>query len=970
MAALSATEIAALPVAEVYGAMGTSAEGLTTAEAARRRERVGPNALPHVPGKPLIAKLAANFTHVMAILLWVAGIVGFIAGLPELGVAIWLVNIINGAFSFWQEYKAEKATLALARLLPAQVRLERDGIEGRIPAADVVPGDVILLAEGDHVPADARLVNEAQLRVDQSTLTGESDAVRKTADPVLDANVPEPDLRDLVFAGTSIAAGAGRAVVYATGSSTSFGRIAYLTQSVPEEMSPLQKELGQATRVVTVLAVGIGAVFFALALAFARINPAESFIFALGMVVAFVPEGMLPLVTLALAMSTQRMARRNALVKRLSAVETLGCTTVICTDKTGTLTQNEMTVRRLWLPGGRLEVSGVGYAPSGAIEPADRTGDAVGGPADTDIDRGDLVELLRASLLCNDARLVPPDESAGEGRWSALGDATEAALLVAARKGGLEADAEARARPRLAELPFDSRRKRMTTIHDASGEGPGTSEQRAGTREPDKPRALLAYVKGAPGELIARCTKYRIDGADRPFDQEMRAGAIAAVDGYARDGLRVLALARRELRLAPAEFDAERIETDLTLLGLVAMHDPPRPEVADAVATCHRAGIRVVVITGDYGLTAESIARRIGVIRGEVRLVTGAEVEAMTDEALAEALAGEVVIARASPEHKLRVVTILQGLGHVVAVTGDGVNDAPALRKADIGVAMGLAGTDVAKEAADMVLTDDNFASIVSAVEEGRGVYGAIKKFVGYIFTSNAPEAWPFILFAFSGGRIPVALPVMQILAIDLGTDMAPALALGSEPPEPGIMEEPPRSRHDHVITRGLLVRSLLYLGTIQSVAAMAAFFLLYWTSGYAGQWLDLPSTGPIYEAATAMTLAAIVMTQIGNLFAHRTERVSIAQLGWRRMLGNRLIWIGLIAEIVLVLLLVYTPLANAIFGTAPFAPAYWLFLVALAPALLVADELRKAVARRRGRPQLTDLRTPLTRSARTGGGA
>jgi len=967
---VAADSVAGLPVADVPAALETSTEGLTSAEAASRRARFGPNALPHVPGRSLASRLVADLTHVMALLLWVAGAVGFIAGLPELGIAIWLVNLINGGFSFWQEYKAEKATAALARLLPQQVRLVRDGIEGRVAADEIVPGDVVLLAEGDHVPADARLIEEAELRVDQSTLTGESDPVRKTSDPVLDTGVAEPDLRDLVFAGTSVAAGAGRAVVYATGAATAFGRIAYLTQTVSDALSPLQIELAQATRVVTVLAVAIGAVVFALSVAVVHIGAAESFIFAMGMVVAFVPEGMLPLVTLSLAMATQRMASRHALVKRLSAVETLGCTTVVCTDKTGTLTQNEMTVRRIWLPGGSFVVSGVGYAPVGEIRP-DRgeTASADGGTADgrpaDRATRSDLVGLLTAATLCCDARLVPPDAGGGTDRWTALGDPTEAALVVAGRKAGIDPAAEAQTRPRLRELPFDSHRKRMATIHRDAAD----ADVDAGAGPPP----AVVFVKGAPAEMLARCTSVRLDGVDRPLDAAARDRAMAANDAYARSGLRVLAIASRGL--GPDErvddLEVDDVESELTLLGLAAMHDPPRPEVEAAVETCHRAGLRVVLITGDYGLTAESIARRIGIIHGDVKLVTGAELDSMSDAALGRALAEDVVFARVSPEHKLRVVTALQALGHVVAVTGDGVNDAPALRKADIGVAMGLAGTDVAKESADMILLDDNFASIVGAIEEGRGVYAAIKRFVGYIFTSNTPEAWPFILFAFSGGRIPLALPVMQVLAIDLGTDMAPALALGAEPPEPGVMDRPPRSLGDHVITRGLLVRSLLYLGTIQSIVALSAFFLFYWTNGYAGQWLDLPASGPIYAAATAMTLASIVMTQVGNLFAHRTDRISILRLGRQRLLGNRLIWVGIAVELVLILLLVYTPVANAIFGTAPFAPAYWLYLVIWLPVLLVADELRKAVVRRRERSRAAAPASsaPTIRSARAGGG-
>jgi potassium/sodium efflux P-type ATPase len=762
------------------------------------------------------------------------------------------------------------------------------------------------------------LVQADDLQVDQSTLTGESYPVRKTADAVLQTNFSRPELSNLVFAGTSVAAGTGKAVVFATGMGTEFGKIANLTQSVGDEPSPLQKEIVVVTRVVTAIAVGVGLIFFILALLLAGMNLSESFIFGLGMIVAFVPEGLLPTITLSLAMGVQRMVKRNALVKRLSGVETLGCTTVICTDKTGTLTQNEMTVRGLWLAGQRLTVTGVGYAPEGQILD---NGKPVSNPADHD-----LYQLLLAAAQCNNARVVSPNTE--PNRWTVLGDPTEAALRVVAMKGGLDLEVEARRRPRLRELPFDSRRKRMSTIH-----------QDVNSR--------VAYVKGAPKEMLALSTHVCIDGRAEPLDSQLRAQITAANDDFARSGLRVLAIAQREL---PDVFSnlsastAETIEYDLTFIGLMAMMDPPRPEVAEAVGKCHNAGIRIVMITGDYGLTAESIARRIGIIHSDnARIVTGTDLEVMTDEALKEVLQGEVLFARVAPEHKLRVVQALQELGHVVAVTGDGVNDAPALKKADIGVAMGIVGTDVAKEAADMILTDDNFASIVNAIEEGRAVYANIKKFITYIFTSNTPEAVPFVVFAFSQARIPLALNIMQILAIDLGTDMLPALALGKERPEPGIMDKPPRNLREHIITPSILLRAYLWLGMIQSLAAMAAFYFMYWTNGYQGQWIDLPDKGELYRAATAMTLAAVVATQIGNVFAQRTERISVFRIG---LFSNRLIWIGIAVEVILILLIVYVPFLQNIFGTAAFPPQYWLFLLAWTPALLFADELRKALLR------------------------
>ncbi len=914
--------IHSLPIAQVYVALQSRPQGLTHAEATARLQRYGSNTIREIQGIPLYRKLFANFTHLMALLLWAGGIVAFIAQMPQLGVAIWLVNLINGAFSFWQEYRAEKASAALRKLLPHYVRVQRDGAEERILAEEIVPGDVMLLAEGDRIPADGRLIEASDLRADQSTLSGESRPVRKTSDAVLSKALMRAEIPNLVFAGTNVAAGVGKAVVFATAMETEFGKIARLTQSLEEELSPLQQEMAHATKIVTVIAVGVGALFFLLAIAVAGVDLAESFIFALGMIVAFVPEGMLPTVTLALAMGTQRMARRNALIKKLSAVETLGCTTLICTDKTGTLTENEMTVRELWVDGRRLTITGAGYTPEGQI--------LEGGQAVT-MDDAALQQLLVAAALCNNARLMAPDGDSG--RWTILGDPTEAALLVAARKAGIDLDAQARRMPRVRELPFDSRRKRMSTIHQM----PSFDVQTPGR---------LALVKGAPKEVLALCNTIRRNGTDVPLEETRCAEIIAANDDYARNGLRVLAVAERPLTESITAYEPEVIERDLIFLGLVAMMDPPRPEVAEAVEKCRRAHIRIVMLTGDYGLTAESIARRIGIVAGpHPPIITGAELDAMSDDRLQDHLREQVIFARVAPEHKLRVVSALQTLGHIVAVTGDGVNDAPALKKANIGVAMGRAGTDVAKEAADMILTDDNFASIVNAVEEGRAVYANITKFLTYIFTSNAPEAVPFIIFVLSRARIPLALNVMQILSIDLGTDMVPALALGTEGPEPGLMDKPPRNLRDHVITIPLLARAYLFLGLIQGAATMAAFYFMYWTNGYWGKWLDLPSSGDLYQAATAMALGAVVATQIGNVLTQRTERISTFRVP---LFSNRLIWIGIGTELALVAAIVYLPFLQWIFDTAAFPFANWLFLFAWTPSLLIADEIRKAIVRAR----------------------
>ncbi len=931
--------IETIPAPEVYAALGARPGGLSREEAAKRLERYGPNNIREIKGKSLLVKFLANFIHLMAVLLWIAGLVAFIARMPQLAVSIWMVNLINGAFSFWQEFKAERATEAMRRMLPSYARVFRDGAVQRVQAVELVPGDVILLSEGDRISADARLVEAAELRVDQSTLTGESLHVRKTNDAVAGNGLARIEIPNIAFAGTSVVSGTGKGVVFATGMETEFGRIAGFTQGLGDELSPLQKEMQRVTKMVTAIAVCAGTVFFLLAVTFAGVDLAESFIFGMGMIVAFVPEGLLPTVTLSLAMGVQRMAGRNALIKRLSAVETLGCTSVICTDKTGTLTQNEMTVREIRLAGGgALSVTGTGYSPEGRIRdasgasvsfPESAAGVDAGGGIEGSVGgnaraSGDLRKLLTAAGLCNNSRLLPPD---GErSRWTVIGDPTEGALRVLAQKAGLDLEAEERKTPRLRELPFDSRRKRMSTIH----------------------RAVTVYVKGAPGEVLGLCTRVLADGTEQQMDESRRSRIMDANDAYARQGLRVLAVAGRSIlpegegRAAAGlpDYTPEAVERDLTFFGLIAMMDPPRPEVREAVEKCRRAGIRIVMITGDYGLTAESVARRIGIIRGEdPRIVSGADLDAMTDEDLEQVLRGEAIFARAAPEHKLRIVSALRQSGHVVAVTGDGVNDAPALKKADIGVAMGISGTDVAKEASDMILTDDNFASIVNAIEEGRAVYANIKKFTTYIFTSNTPEAVPFILFALSRARIPLALNVMHILAVDLGTDLIPALGLGAERVEPGIMDKPPRSLNEHVITPSLLVRAYLFLGPLQSLAVMAAFYFQYWTHGFRGQWLDLPSSGPLYESATAMALACVVTTQIGNLFAQRTERVSAFRAG---LFGNRLLWVGIVSELVIVLAIVYAPFMQEIIGTRAFPPENWLFLFAWAPLLPVADECRK----------------------------
>jgi len=997
-----------LPISEAFQSLESAPTGLSPAEAQARLTLYGRNVLAEPAGIPVWHKLLTHTTHPIALLLWVAGGLIIVGGRPLLGLVIWIVVLVNASFSLWQEYRAGRAVATLKQLLPAYTRVIRAGVEAKLPVAEVAPGDVLILAEGDNIPADARVVEEYGLRVNNSALNGEALPARKTAEASLRDGLTEVERPNLVFAGTSVVSGTGRVVVFATGMLTQFGRIASLTQSVKEAPSALQKEIARAARITAWIAFGLGILVFVDGLWEVRLPLLSAFTFAIGVIVAVIPEGLLPTVTLSLAMAVQRLARRGVLVKRLSTVERLGATSVICTDKSGTLTQNQMTVREVWVAGHRLEVSGVGYEPKGAFTPAlpeeratqakgvslrdlptkhpersaaapstsasvsltlhsasaqDAPPRAVEGAISVSLEgmndgglsedlEADLHALLIAATLCNNSRLNPP--SAERPQWTCLGDQTEAALRVVALKGGVDEQTANAAYPRVHELPFDARRKRMSTIH-VKAEG-GTlrvkdEEDSAFTLPPSS----FAVVKGAPKEVLQLCTHILVQGETRPLDNAMRTEILAANDDCARRVLRVLALARRELPPRTGAYTPEGVEQNLTFLGLLAMMDPPRPEVAAAIQTCHAARIRLVIITGDYGLTAESLAKRVGLLKADTpRILTGAEVEALNDIELETALAEEIIFARMAPEHKLRVVAALQRRGEVVAVTGDGVNDAPALRKADIGIAMGVTGTDVAKEAAHVILTDDNFAAIVGAIEEGRAVYDNLRKFVTYIFASNVPEVMPFILTALF--RIPLALTVTQLLAIDLGTDLLPALALGTERPEPDVMRRSPRRFGQSLLDRGLFLRAFLWLGLIETVLCYAGFFLVYYWSGYVNPFTlpraDLISfaerlttpAGLVYILATTVFHAGVVTAQIGNAFTCRTEKGRVYRLG---LFSNRFLLVGIGFELALILALIYLPPLATLFEHRPLPLFYWGGLLLYAPVVYGLDRMRKSLARR-----------------------
>jgi sodium/potassium-transporting ATPase subunit alpha len=908
-----------LPAGDVLDRLDTGNGGLSPDEARERLALFGRNVLVEPDRYFLLRGLARHFTHFLALLLWIAAALSFAAdfmkpgeGMATIGWAILGVIMINAVFAFLQEYKAERAVHALHRLLPDTAWVMRGGESIEVDRSEIVPGDLLVLGEGERVPADARLIEATGMLVDTAALTGESQPKRRTAEVMVNGHWL--DSPNLVFAGTTILSGHGRAAVFGTGMRSEFGTIAGLTATVETSLSPLQQEIVAVTRVVAMISFAMGISFFAIGI-WTGLGFWISAIFGIGIIVANVPEGLLPTVTLALAMSSQRMAKRHALIKHLSSVETLGCTTVICTDKTGTLTENRMKVDRFYADGLVIESRESCFITRGRMVST----------ADAERWR----PFFDALLHCHNAKRVRrPD-----GRFTVTGDSTEVALLEFAIEHGLAHRPPLR---RMGELAFDADRKRMSTLHWSEGR-------------------LIAFTKGAPESVLALCTKTMAYGEVLPMTREERAGILAQSRSFAEQAYRVLAIAMRDIAHQPEHLEVETIEEDLTFLGLVAMMDPPHREVPDAIIKCRKAGIRVIMITGDHPLTALAIAQKIGLMPKQAKqpptdfvpMIEGSQLEKMSDEQLRQLLTpsrpGELdpVFSRMAPRHKLQVVSILKEMGEVVAVTGDGVNDAPALKKAHIGIAMGLAGTDVAKETAGIILLDDNFATIVNAIEEGRTVFDNIRKFATYVLVSNVPEVVPYLMYGLFG--MPLALTIPQVLAVDLGTDMVPALALGADPPQPGMMNVPPRPRTERLLNRHLLLRAYFFLGLNSAVLAMGAFFLYLFTQGWMwGTPLNWSST--LYKEATTVSLAGIVLAQVANVFACRSDRISAVKLGW---FSNPLILWGIVTEISLLTLIIYTPIGNSIFGTSPL-PA-WIFgpLLLGAMALLLAEESRKFVVNR-----------------------
>jgi calcium-translocating P-type ATPase len=894
------------PLAHFLRHVRAGRNGLSSREADRRVLVFGANKLRKRVQRTWPRDLARQFTHPLALLLWMASALAMVSGAPVLAAAIITVIVLNAVLAFIQEQEAARAIDALAQYLPAQAKVIRDQRIHTVSAIAIVPGDLIVVDEGDRICADARIVDGA-LDVDMSALTGEVLPAFRAAGAASGTR-PLLEAQDLILSGTTCITGEAHAVVYATGMHTELGRIAALSERINPGASPLEKEVRRVAWIIAGVAVISAAAFLPVGILAARLSLATALTFCVGLLVGNVPEGLLPTITLSLADAVRTLARRGALVKRLSAVETLGSTTVICTDKTGTLTANEMRVTEIWTTQTRLAFS-------------------EGGNSETASDSGVLSRLLETIAACNHAEL-----SAVEGE--SVGDSTEIALLQAAHALGASIDRAEREQDRVGQFHFDPVLRLMSTVD----------------RMRSQPPVLAVHTKGAPEEVLRRCTAVlREDGQAVPLADEERHEVTSQFEQYQRQGLRVLGVAWKS-------FDAHLIpqlrsdaEASLVFLGLVAMFDPPRPEVAAAVAACHTAGIRILVATGDAAITAREIARCVGIGDATTPTVTGTQLDEMSDEELDHLLMSndEIIFARSSPQAKLRIADSLRAHGQVVAMTGDGVNDAPALRCADIGVAMGRSGTDVAREAATMVLTDDNFATLVVAIEAGRRVYANIRKFIFYIFVHAVPEVVPFLVFGLSGGAIPAPLTPLQILSIDLGTDTLPALALGRENPEPGIMEGPPRPRRVGLITLGMLVRAWGFLGLLSAALVMLGYLSVLVRAG----WHIGTPTGDgaplhhVYLQATTVSFLGIVACQMGTAFAARADRASLRSIG---VFSNRPLLGGVAFAILIASLLVVTPGLRDVFGNA--VPSLDQVAVILPFPFLTwgADELRKLLARRR----------------------
>jgi len=906
----------------ILAELGTGADGLSRQEAKIRLRKYGPNIPPSGKKTHPAEKFLAQFKNLFNVLLLVASALSFgsgwyfgDSGSIQMGAAILSVVILNAFFSLVQEYRAEKAVEAISKLVPTNAKVMRDGQLTEVNVAEIVPGDVIALDEGDRVPADIRLTKAFEISVDNSVLTGESEPQRRFATMARDAPVYDAsDYQNIVFAGTTVVSGAARGVVLSTGKDTQFGKIVSLSRGVEERPSPLQREIDYAAKIDFLVAVLVGGLFFTIAKLLVNLTMVESLLFAIGVMICLVPEGFQLTLSLSLALTAQAMSRKNVVVKRLSSVETLGSTTVMCVDKTGTITSGEMMVKKLWAGGEVFEVTGDGYSPQGFVTIRNRRLN--------EVENSYVSKLFEVAAFCNNSKLNGPSDRIP--RWTVLGDPTDGAFLVFAGKGDFNVREAISKNPRIALIPFDSKRRLMTSIQ----------------KTPDG--KIVAYTKGASDELLSRCSTIFLRNEDIILDDEKRRAIQRQIDDFAAEGFRVLAMAMRILSYEPKEFTSEDVERNFTFLGLAALFDPPRPMAEAAVSEARNAGIRVIMVTGDYELTAEAIAKRIGIVTSpEHVLVSGYQLSRLSDSGLQEILEKpEIVFARTTPEQKLHIVKALKSKGETVAVTGDGVNDAPALMEAEVGIAMGIGGTDVARESADMVLLDNNFVSMVEGVKLGRAMFDNLRKFVYYVFTHNWAELMTFLAFVLL--QVPLPLLVVQVLAIDLAMDVLPSLALTMETPEPDVMKKPPRRAGSRLIDPAILVKAL-YVGIIISIGAIFWAFRSWMSAGWTlGQ--TTVNDPQAYARGTTIVMAGIIAGQLGNLFSARSSSESAFRIS---PLRNKWLLVGMLSQVVILLVLVYASFLQPFFNTAPLSLTDWMFLYGMAPLVLLVEELRKAIRRR-----------------------
>ena len=923
------------PIVDLVECLNSHLEnGLSQGEASERLAKLGANELSERPRPGFLALLWDQFNNYLVIILIIAAGVSLSLGEVVDSIAILVIVVLNSVVGVIQEAKAEQALAALQKMAAPQAQVIRDGRPMTIPGREIVVGDIVVLEAGNYVPADLRLVESVNLKIEEASLTGESVPVEKNSAVVLDSEIPLGERSNSAFMGTLISYGRGRGLVTGTGMNTQIGLIAEMIQSFETEPTPLQKKLEHLGKVLGTACLGICALVFiyglwrdthlmqALGGGFFDYLKAEEkdivnlFMTAVSLAIAAVPEGLPAIVTICLALGMQRMIKHHALIRKLPAVETLGCATVVCTDKTGTLTQNEMTVVQAWTGGKWLRISGEGYSPEGGF----RLGDdefAARSDADTAL-------LLHGALLCNDALLEEKNDDAGSRSWRILGDPTEGALVVAAAKSGYSRDEASLVLPRVQEVPFDSDRKRMSTIHRADSEAAAALFAGLGVTP------LIAFVKGAPDVILELCTQQLEGGRAVALSDALRSAILEQNHAMASSALRVLAVACRPLAELPSAINPETVEKDLVFVGLLGMIDPPRPEVIDALKRSRSAGLKSVMVTGDYKDTAEAIARDIGLLTPGGLVLTGPEIERLSDVELADRVDQLDVCCRVSPQHKTRIVDALKARGHVVAMTGDGVNDAPALKRANIGIAMGITGSDVAKQTADMILTDDNYASIVSAIEQGRIIYSNIRKFVYFLLACNVGEI--LIIFGSMVIGLPIPLKPVQLLWLNLVSDGAPALALGLEKGDPDIMTQPPRSPTEPVINRDMAI-GIGVVGIVDALAVLAVFWLAL--QRYPGQ----------LAVAQTIAFATLCSSELLRAFTARSEYHSIFSIG---VLTNRAMVWAVGGSLLLVLLVIYVPFLQPFFDTVPLTAADWLLMLPFVCASPLAMELLKVYFRRR----------------------